>query len=265
MNPPCILAEEDHAYGSQVHILADPYLRSLLARACVPETVQPEMNRLISACYEGLVRAALVKEFPRTRIDWPTRMAASEPRAVLRHEIIDRRTRTITVNVARAGTLPSQVAFDVLHTVIDPELIRQDHVVMNRVTDEKGQVTGTSVHGSKIGGGVEGAMVLFPDPMAATGGSMARAIDIYQNEVEGTPRGLVALHLIVTPEYLKKITGLHPEVPIYALRLDRGLSPEDVLACRPGERWDEERGLDDRQYIVPGGGGFGELMNNAEF
>ena len=26
---------------------------------------------------------------------------------------------------------------------------------------------------------------------------------------------------------------------------------------------DAERGLDDRQYIVPGGGGFGELMNNA--
>jgi len=36
-----------------------------------------------------------------------------------------------------------------------------------------------------------------------------------------------------------------------------------VLATVPGERWDEENGLNDLQYIVPGGGGFGEIMNNA--
>jgi hypothetical protein len=45
--------------------------------------------------------------------------------------------------------------------------------------------------------------------------------------------------------------------------LDRGLSPTDVLATVPGERWAEERGLNDRQYIVPGAGGVGEIMNNA--
>jgi len=36
-----------------------------------------------------------------------------------------------------------------------------------------------------------------------------------------------------------------------------------VLATVPGERWGEENGLNDLQYIVPGGGGFGEIMNNA--
>ncbi len=50
---------------------------------------------------------------------------------------------------------------------------------------------------------------------------------------------------------------------IYALRLDRGLSPPEVFDTVPGTFWEKERGLDDRQYIVPGGGGFGELMNNA--
>ena len=49
----------------------------------------------------------------------------------------------------------------------------------------------------------------------------------------------------------------------YALRLDRGLSPAEVFGTEPGTHWDKERGLDDRQYIVPGGGGFGEIMNNA--
>ena len=48
-------------------------------------------------------------------------------------------------------------------------------------------------------------------------------------------------------------------VVIYAVRLDRGASPKDVLAEKPGVRWAEESGLTDVQYIVPGGGGFGKL------
>ena len=50
---------------------------------------------------------------------------------------------------------------------------------------------------------------------------------------------------------------------VYAFRLDRGLSAPDVLASVPGTRWDEERGLDDHHYIIPGGGGMGEVLNNA--
>ncbi|MBM4283147.1 MAG: uracil phosphoribosyltransferase, partial [Deltaproteobacteria bacterium] len=73
----------------------------------------------------------------------------------------------------------------------------------------------------------------------------------------------IAVNLIVTPEYLRRMTSEHPDVVIYALRLDRGASPDDVLQTKPGARWSEESGLTDKQYIVPGGGGFGEIMNNA--
>ena len=38
---------------------------------------------------------------------------------------------------------------------------------------------------------------------------------------------------------------------------------DHVLDHVPGEKWAEESGLTDKQYIVPGGGGLGELMNNA--
>ena len=55
----------------------------------------------------------------------------------------------------------------------------------------------------------------------------------------------------------------HPDVIIYALRLDRGLSPARVLKTEPGTHWDEERGLNNIQYIVPGAGGVGEILNNA--
>ena len=77
------------------------------------------------------------------------------------------------------------------------------------------------------------------------------------------PAKVVAIHLIVTPEYLRRMTKDHPDARIYALRLDRGLSPPEVFDTIPGQLWDKERGLDDRQYIVPGGGGMGEVMNNA--
>ena len=117
--------------------------------------------------------------------------------------------------------------------------------------------------GMKIGGDVEGAFLLFPDPMGATGGSLATAIDTYKKSVPGKIRKIVNIHLIVTPEYLRKMTREHPDVIVYAIRVDRGLSAPDVLRTVQGTRWDDERGLTDHQYIVPGGGGFGEIMNNA--
>jgi uracil phosphoribosyltransferase len=67
----------------------------------------------------------------------------------------------------------------------------------------------------------------------------------------------------VTPEYLENVLAEHPDTIIYALRLDRGLSPEKILTTIPGTHWGEERGLDDQQYIVPGAGGVGEILNNA--
>ena len=124
-------------------------------------------------------------------------------------------------------------------------------------------MVGSNIGGAKIGGDVDDAIVLFPDPMGATGGSLSTAIEMYKKKVPGKMRKIICLHLIVTPEYVRRITTDHPDVAIYALRLDRGLSPAEVFGTAPGELWEKERGLDDRQYIVPGGGGMGEVMNNA--
>jgi uracil phosphoribosyltransferase len=79
----------------------------------------------------------------------------------------------------------------------------------------------------------------------------------------GPAKKYIALNLIVTPEYLKNLTSAHPDVVVYALRVDRGLSSQLALNSLPGEFLDQERGLNEKQYIVPGGGGFGEIMNNS--
>ena len=169
----------------------------------------------------------------------------------------------VTVDVARAGMLPSQICFDVLNTVLSPEYIRQDHVIMARTTNEDGQVTGAHFGESKIGGDIDNAMVLFPDPMGATGSSLSKAISHYKDTVPGTAQKIIAMNLIVTPEYVKRLTMDHPDVYIYTVRLDRGASDASILNEPLGLKWDSESGLNDKQYILPGGGGFGEIINNS--
>jgi uracil phosphoribosyltransferase len=134
---------------------------------------------------------------------------------------------------------------------------------MSRTTDADGRVTGASWHDAKIGRDVEGRIILFPDPMGATGSSLISALSHYKTKLEGRPGKCITMHLIVTPEYIKNVLAAHTDVIIYALRLDRGLSASEVLATVPGTRWEEERGLDEKQYIVPGAGGVGEILNNA--
>ncbi len=256
-------SEIQHLYGPNVHVLANPFLLGHLATLCSRETTQPAVNRLVRLLYEDLVRTVVAAEFPRRRVSVPTRMIASSPQAIFEGEVIARDVRAVTVNIARAGAVPSQVAYDLLNETLDPALVRQDHIIMSRMLGSNEEVVGAGIGGMKIGGDVDGAFLLFPDPMGATGSSLATAIDTYKKKIPGTPRRIVNLHLIVTPEYLKTMTTAHPDVLVYALRLDRGLSSAEVLDTVPGTRWDEERGLDDHQYIVPGGGGFGEIMNNA--
>lgn len=260
---PYRLNELEHHYGPQVHLVGTPYLMSRLATLCARETVQPEVNRLVVTLYRDLVVMVLNHEFPRKQVTSPTRMIEYTPQGIYQGEIIDPDVRAVTVNIARAGTIPSQVTYDMLNEVLTPKLVRQDHIIMSRMLGAHEEVVGAGIGGMKIGGDVDDAFLLFPDPMGATGSSLAVAIDTYKKKVPGRPRRIVNIHLIVTPEYLRHMTRTHPDVLVYAIRLDRGLSPPEVLATVPGTRWDEERGLDDRQYIVPGGGGFGELMNNA--
>jgi len=255
--------EMPHRYGGSVHVLAEPLALTQLARLCAKGTNQPEINGLVGELYRGLLRVIVNAEFPRRAAATPTRMVDHTPQGVFHGQTIDPEVRAVTVNIARAGTLPSQITYDFLNTLLDPRLVRQDHFVMARVLDEASKVIGARISGSKIGGDVDDAILLFPDPMGATGGSICTAIDTYKGEVVGTPRKVIAAHLIVTPEYVKRVTAQHPATIVYALRLDRGLSPPEVFDTVPGTLWDRERGLDDRQYIVPGGGGFGELMNNA--
>jgi uracil phosphoribosyltransferase len=255
--------EIEHRYGDRVRILKDPLALTMLARVCEKGVCQPEVNRLIGELYRGLVHDVVATEFPRRHVAVPTRMIDHTPRGVWRGEAIAAETPAVVVALARAGLWPSQVTYDFLNQVLKPEGVRQDHLSLGRQVDAEGRVTGAALGAAKIGGPIDGACLLIPDPMGATGSTVSKVLMHYQDAVVGTALKIVAIHLIVTPEYVRHVSRHHPEVLVYALRLDRGLSAPDVLASVPGERWEEERGLNEHHYIVPGGGGLGEVMNNS--
>src|SRR5208282_3459623 len=99
--------------------------------------------------------------------------------------VLDKNRRAVSVNLARAGTFPSHICYNALNYILNPELVRQDHVTAARKTDDKHRVTGTTLEGSKIGGDVEASIVIFPDPMGATGGTLVETLDFYKSSVKG--------------------------------------------------------------------------------
>jgi uracil phosphoribosyltransferase len=82
-----------------------------------------------------------------------------------------------------------------------------------------------------------GKVPLLLDPMLATGGSGARAIDLIK-EAGGSDSRFVCV--VAAPEGVRIIEERHPEVRIFAAALDSGLN--------------------DRAYIVPGLGDFGDRL-----
>jgi uracil phosphoribosyltransferase len=252
-----------HRYGPNVHILADPYHLSLLATLSAEHTVQPQVNQLVKTLYANMIAQVTAREFPIAEQSTATRMIEHTPHGVFHGSCIERETSVVCVDIARAGMLPAQVCFDTLNHVLEPAGVRQDHLVMNRVTNETGQVTGARIFGEKTGGNVEGRILLFPDPMGATGTSLIKAINFYKDTAGGKPARVITMNLIVTPEFVRNVRKEHPDVTIYSYRLDRGLSEPDVLESVPGTYPDRECGLTDNQYIVPGAGGLGEVINNV--
>ena len=253
----------NHHYGSQFHLIDNVYLETLLTRLCLIETKQPEINRLVEKLYQGLIQSAINTVFPKKIQNFKTRMSTVHPAVDLTAQIFSSETKAVSVNLARAGTFPSHVCYDFLHSILPAENLRQDHIFAARLTNNAEQVTGTHLGGFKIGGDVENSYVIFPDPMGATGGTLTSAIDYYEKQIPGPAQAFIALHLIVTPEYLRKVLNHSPRVKVFALRVDRGLSPVEVLKAPLGLYWDQEKGLNDKQYIVPGAGGLGELLNNS--
>ena len=252
-----------HEYGDQIKITQDILLNTILQKLSSPEITQPLFNIYLKQAYEVLFNKLLSHELIVKNYETKTRMYDQTDKAILKTDCLDESNKVICVDLARAGMLPSQLLFDKLNLLVSSKNIRQDHIYAQRVTGDDGTVTGVDFSGSKIGGDIEKATVILPDPMGATGGTICQAIDHYKNQVKGKALKFISVHLIITPEFIRTICAKHPDVIIYAGRIDRGLSEKDILKTIPGTHIEKESGLNDIQYIVPGAGGVGEIINNS--
>lgn len=84
---------------------------------------------------------------------------------------------------------------------------------------------------------MEGKVPLLLDPMLATGGSGATALDLIQ---EAGGRDARMICVVAAPEGVAAITERHPDVQIFTAALDESLN--------------------DRAYIVPGLGDYGDRL-----
>jgi len=86
-----------------------------------------------------------------------------------------------------------------------------------------------------------GRTTLILDPMLATGGSASQAISLVK--AAGAGRVLM-LCIVAAPEGVARLNAEHPDVPVFAAGLDRGLN--------------------DLKYILPGLGDFGDRLYGTE-
>lgn len=263
MSPATPPGETPHRYAPSLHLHGDPYSLALLARLAHPEATQPEVGRLAARLYDILFAKVASMELVTEEAAVPTRMTALHPDQRWTGTRARRDQRVVVADVARAGILGAQLFYDRFNELLDPSGVRQDHLFVGRQTDEAGHVVGSEIKSAKVGGPLTGALLVIPDPMGATGGSLCEVLDYYERIGAGRADRVVFAHLIVTPEYVQRMQRVHPEVQVHAMRLDRGLSSPRALAEPAGTHPAEERGLDDHQYIVPGAGGLGEVLNNA--
>src|SRR3989338_1474039 len=160
-------SEIEHRYGKSVHILNNPYLFTTMAKLGSPQTKQPLINQLLNVLYNELLRIVVNAEFPRRASEIESRMFSQHPECKFVGELIDPSAKVVCVNLARAGTVPSQICYDAFTYILNPEGVRQDHISINRKVDASERVVGTNLGGLKIGGSIDNAFVVIPDPMGA--------------------------------------------------------------------------------------------------
>lgn len=90
---------------------------------------------------------------------------------------------------------------------------------------------------SKLPQNMSNSVVLLVDPMLATGGTVAKAIDIIK---ESGAKEILYVGVVGAPEGVKLLEEKHPDVPVYLAALDTH--------------------LDENSYIIPGLGDCGDRL-----
>ena len=81
----------------------------------------------------------------------------------------------------------------------------------------------------------QGKTILLVDPMLATGGSMCDALELIKSR--GAAR-IITLNIIGSPEGLKAVHALYPEIDTYIAQIDEKLNSEKFIVPGLGDAGD---------------------------
>ncbi|MDI9641630.1 uracil phosphoribosyltransferase [Kamptonema cortianum] len=84
---------------------------------------------------------------------------------------------------------------------------------------------------------LQGRVAICVDPMLATGGSAAQALDLIKAQ---SPDRVILVSVVATPEGVARVKNSHADCDIYIAALDRGLNAQ--------------------KYILPGLGDYGDRL-----
>lgn len=252
----------EHNLGDNVYIVDDLYSFSLLAKLSQEETQQPFVNIILKELYQVLLTHTVSTFFPKKIQTFKTRMFKEHEKGTFEAKVIDNNTNVLVCDVARAGMIPAQLCFDKLNLYLNPNNVIFDHIMASRDISLSDSSINTVLAGMKITDNFSDGIILIPDPMGASGTSINKVINLYKEKHKNIK--VIVMHLIITPEYVRRINSLHKDVEIIALRYDRGLSSDKILKSKIGEFFDEEKSLTETKYILPGAGGLGEVINNND-
>jgi len=166
-----------------------------------------------------LLAAEALRDLPSSEMTVTTPLGPAQGRVVL--------TDVVVVPVLRAGLGMLDAVLELLPTA------RVGHIGLQR--DEATAIA--SRYYSKLPPGLSNSHVLMIDPMLATGGSAAAAIDL----IKATGATAISMICIVSaPEGVSLLERVHPDVAIFTPVVDKQLN--------------------DHKFIVPGLGDFGDRL-----
>jgi uracil phosphoribosyltransferase len=199
------------------HPLVADSLRGLRDRSTLPEEFRVLARKIITFL---LYEATADLEVKHGKVQTPLTEAAA---ISIAHEVV-------AIPVLRSGL-----------GILGPVLELLPRVSVGYIGLERDEQTAVArIYYEKLPDMV-GKVPLLLDPMLATGGSAAQALDLIKEAGGRNPRMIC---VVAAPEGVKALEARHPEVQIYTAALDEGLN--------------------DSAFIVPGLGDFGDRLFGTE-
>ena len=203
----------------KVNVIDHPLIQHKLTLMRCKETGTKDFRELLEEI-AMLMAYEITRDFPLKEIDIETPVAKCKAKVLAGKKVG-------VVPILRAG-------LGMLNGVVNMiPAARVGHVGMYRDPKTLKPVE----YYCKLPGDVEERTLIVVDPMLATGGSSAAALDLLKQK---GAKSMILMCLVAAPEGIRLVNEAHPDVPVYVAAIDDHLN--------------------DKGYIVPGLGDAGDRI-----